>query len=104
MNTTYLVLNKGTHEFNLIVEKNSEHDKKFSLFTSDNSIWSEHFRNQLLFEIKDTGDNLIFSKKVKKVDYDVAEYIRILLSFIHNDYQGIKSEYTIIEKSGLITI
>jgi hypothetical protein len=83
----YLILNnEGQHEYDLIVETlhTYRHEQtKYHLHASQNGIWTEHTKGKLFLTIHDTGNNLIFSKASKTVEYNEVEYIRILMTAIN---------------------
>jgi hypothetical protein len=60
------------------------------LSTSNAEHWSEHYKGVDLLSITDNGDGFVFNhgKLKKKMDYDYAFYLSILLKIISfNDYK-----------------
>ncbi len=83
---TYKVLgDKDIHEFNLVTEDLSDRNTRYSLFASDNPIWTEHTRGTLYFSLIDDGNKLIFDKKLKTLDYGDMNALRIIINFITFD-------------------
>lgn len=78
--TKYVVFDEDSHEYDLVVTK-STNKTKFELFYSDNPVWFEHVRKTLAFKLIDTGNYFKLSKKMRKLDYSVSTYLRILLAF-----------------------
>lgn len=92
---------ENSHEFDLHIESHGLHSRTYSLFASNNGIWSEDTRGKLLLKMTDTGNEIIFDKARKKLDYSIASYMRILLnvSIMFDEY---KINYSIAEQNVLI--
>lgn len=92
----YYVINNDEQFIEYIIKVKVNKDKghtKYTLYRSDNEIWSEHVKGEKIASIKDDGDGLIFSHSNKKLEYSSAEEIRILLNFIQFVEGGLKFTY-----------
>lgn len=102
---SYMVINEqDEYEYDLIVKKTIKNASKFELYASNNSTWTEHAKGELLLAIKDTGNGIIFDRKIQKSDYATAEHIRIVLMFMHDVIETIKNKYKFVEKVVTIEI
>jgi len=72
-----------SHEYNIVVEKKSQ-DTVYSLYYSDNSVWSSTLVGQLALQIIDNGNEIIFPERNCVFDYTETSELFILLSFINN--------------------
>lgn len=92
----YYVINTDEQFIEYIIKVKVNKDKgytKYTLYRSDNEIWSEHAQGEKIVSIKDDGDGLIFSRFDKKINYSSAEEIRILLNFIQFSEGGLQFTY-----------
>ncbi len=98
---TFRVLtSEGDHEYNIIVTKDTV--IRFDIFASNNDCWREETKGTLFFTITDTGDNISFDKKIKKLEYDDVLLVRILLNFInyYDTANGmVEGNYKIVEET-----
>lgn len=63
-------------------------DNRHTLYRNNSEIWNSHVRGELVMEITDDGNGLIFGEKLKKrVDYSESIYLTILLKLINKDYK-----------------
>lgn len=100
----FLVINeKGQHEFDILVITESSRNT-YKLFSSDNSLWAESFRKQLLLTMEDTGDGFKFNRSLDNIGYDVAQNLHILLSFDMKVFTLDKSNFKIIEKDAIVQL
>jgi hypothetical protein len=77
----YLVLNsEGEHEYTIHV-KTINKGEKFTLYRSNNNVWSSDARGEKIFSMTNTGDGVIFNQKIKTLDYAQLVELRILLGF-----------------------
>jgi hypothetical protein len=70
-------------------------DNIHTLYYNNSENWDINVRNTIALQIIDNGNNLIFSKKLKKVKYDKSLYLTILLKLINIDYKFEISDKTI---------
>ena len=77
--------NKEIYEYNITVQINKNGHEEYTLSRSLDDSWSENVRGQELIKIIDTGDMMIFPKKMfaGDVGYDVFAELFILMSFIN---------------------
>jgi len=69
-------------EYNIIVSDNGN-KKIYSLFSSDNEVWCEGARGQLLLKLTNHGNGIKLNKIKKSLKYNDVEYLRILLTLEH---------------------
>lgn len=91
-----LLSHEGVHEYNMFVEK-SKKGIKYSLHTSDNECWSSYYRNELVIEMFDNGnDGVKFSKMKNEMGYDELECLRLIINFeFELDKPNSKYKYTV---------
>lgn len=99
----YIVLSEdGIHEYNIVVNEIKK-ETKYSLFNSNNEIWSKQFRNKLALSMIDNGNGVIFESNISKTfEYHELLAIRLLICFAHQKENGLK--YRIIENINEIEI
>ena len=104
MKTNFKVIDSDDiHQYDIIVtnEPNQDYPMVYDLQASNCGNWSLEAKGKLMLKITDTGDAFELNKKIKKLDYDVAEELVILLKFINYHYStrgGILNEkYHILE-------
>ena len=93
------------NQYDIIVTTDNHHKQDYpityELYASNNGDWAEEAKGKLFLTITDTGDGFELNKKVKRLEYDFAEELVILLKFINYHYTtkgGIFSEkYRIVE-------
>ncbi len=96
-NKKYIAFNQeGEHEFNITVEVVDE-GTKYSLFASNNGIWTEKTKGELFLSMIDTGHGIEFDRGIKSMDYAVLSYARLLLNFYEFLDVNIKDKYKIFE-------
>lgn len=85
----YRVVNTETdaeiHEYTITVDMNSNGHEEITLFRSKNDTWSEHARGEERIKLIDTGDMMIFPKRMFSGDagYDDFAELYIIMSFIN---------------------
>lgn len=104
MKTNFKVIDSDDiHQYDIIVtnEPNQDYPVRYDLHASSGADWSHEAKCKLFLTVTDTGDAFELNKKIKKLDYDVAEELVILLKFINYHYStrgGILNEkYHILE-------
>lgn len=70
---------ENVHEYNIVVEE-TDKGVEYSLFMSDGEQWEEHAKGELILSMINNGDGVIFSKKLKKLDYSDLFAVRLLLN------------------------
>lgn len=87
--------NKIVHEYTITVDMNKNGHEVTTLFRSHEETWSEDNRGEELFNLIDTGDMIIFPKKMFAGDVDYAAFaeLYIMMAFINKTehmplYQG----------------
>lgn len=70
---------ENVHEYNIVVEE-TDKGVEYSLFMSDGEQWEEHAKGELILSMINNGDGVIFSKKLKKLDYGDLFAVRLLLN------------------------
>jgi hypothetical protein len=70
-----------------IYEVDTEEGTQVQLFSSDSSkMWSDHARSELKLTATDTGNDIVFSKKIgKTLDYAELFELHIVLAFMRKD-------------------
>jgi hypothetical protein len=92
----YLVLaQEGNHEYTVVVDKLSESITQYSLYTSNNSIWTDDYKNKMVMSITDNGNGVKFNQKCQTVEYDELLYMKLLLGIHGKDYDD---KFRIIEE------
>jgi hypothetical protein len=93
--------NKIVHEYNIMVHMNKNGHQAVSLHRSHDDVWAEDRRGEQIFSLIDTGDMIIYPKKMFAGDVDYAAHAElfILLSFINKTefmplYEGVIEEIT----------
>ena len=96
--------NKIVHEYDIIVDMNEEGIEVTTLYRSHNDIWSESIRGEEIVYLIDTGETMIFPKKIFSGDvgYDKFAELFVLLSFLNRTdsmplYKGTIEEVTDIQ-------
>lgn len=64
-------------------------DRIHTLYYSKGELWCESHKGQIAMQIEDSGDGIIFGKKLKnrKYNYDTALHLAILMKLIHSEYK-----------------
>jgi len=70
---------ENVHEYNIVVEE-TDKGVEYSLFMSESDQWNEHAKGDLVLSMINDGDGVIFSKKLKKLDYGDLFAVRLLLN------------------------
>jgi hypothetical protein len=102
----YLKDNEGVLDYKVVVIEENDQVKLFLCAVGE--AWTEHIKNTVLFKITDTGNGIKIGPKYRLllengndgegIEYNVAEYLRILMNF--NDATGhMPSNYTCIIES-----
>jgi hypothetical protein len=103
---TYRVINtendgQELHEYDILVGTNEEGHQVTTLRRSLDGNWSEHARGEEVIKLIDTGNEVIFPKKMfsEKVEYDIFAELHIIMSFLSNTsylptYKGRVEEVT----------
>lgn len=98
--------NKIVHEYTIMQYMNNNGHEVTALHRSHDEVWSEHVRGQEVIKLIDTGDMIIYPKKmfVGDVDYAMHAELFILLSFLNKTehmplYQGTIEE--IVENNSI---
>lgn len=102
----YLVLNKqNEHEYTIICEE-SERKTEISLFSSKADIWNDHAKNELQLSLVDNGDEVIFDRELKTLDYANLFSLRLLLNFKTSidENKNNREKCKIIKKKNLIKL
>lgn len=103
---SFMVLDHdGTHEYDLTVELTDE-GEVFSLFLSNGEQWNSDVKGQLELRMTDDGNGIKFDRKLKKLDYSTALYLRILLNFEHMTDGNIlgREKYRVVEITNEILV
>ena len=76
---------KEIHDYNIFVQMNANNHREIILARSLDDSWSDSHRGEEVVKIIDTGDMMIFPKKMfaGDVGYDVFAELFILMSFIN---------------------
>ncbi len=90
--------NKIVHEYTITVDQIDE-GEEIRLCRSYNECWSEDRRGEQIIKLIDTGDGLIYPKKMfsRDVDYAMHAELFILLAFLNKTehmplYEGVIEE------------
>ena len=77
--------NKIVHEYTITVSMNDNGHEVTTLSRSYDDVWAEDNRGEELIKIIDTGDMMIYPKKMYSGDVDYAQHAElfILLSFLN---------------------
>ena len=76
----YMVMAEdGQHEYNIKV-KETDKGKKFTLFLSNGDQWANHAKGLKEITMLDTGDEVIFTPALEKLDYCQLLYVRLLVT------------------------
>jgi hypothetical protein len=72
------------HDYDVTIETTDE-GEKITLFRSNEGIWADDCRGEELFSLLDTGNGVIFPKKIytKEVDYSQLAELFVVLSVIN---------------------
>jgi hypothetical protein len=100
----YMVIAKdGVHEYDLLVEP-VKRGNKFSLLLSGGEQWIA--KGELVLSMTNTGSGVKFDRSLKKIDYAMLLYIRILVSFEHQTDENPlnREKYRIIEDKAVIKV
>lgn len=73
------------HEYDIIKSINSDGNEEIVLFRSFDDVWSEDKRGEEIIKLIDTGDAVIYPKKMYtgEVDYAMHAELYILLAFLN---------------------
>ena len=103
----YLVItSKGEHDYNVIVEDIEGKGTKYSIHMSHGEQYQSHAKGELVISMLDTGNEIVFSKPIKKLDYAESLCLRILLSVEHDTSIGgmTPMKYRIIENKQVLEV
>jgi RNase P protein component len=98
----YLVMN-NQHEVEYVIKekKNKNGHRVLSLHYSNSENWVSGLRGSFIMSITNTGDNVIFSKPLKELDYCELEHLRILIGFdkLTDDNEMVRNDvYHVLEE------
>jgi hypothetical protein len=101
----YMVLNNnGEHEYDIIV-KETKKGVRITLYSSNNKVWASDARNEKLLSALNTGNEMIFDRKFKRLDYSELFALRLLLKFENKfDTELNQDNFTIIPVKNVIDI
>lgn len=103
---TYKVItnnNDQDHEYDLIEIVEDEFNRIYSLYASNNSLWSSHVRGACFLSLIDDGDKLVFNPTFLELGYDDALNVKILLDFASHQ-APFSPKYKIIEETTILDI
>ena len=90
---TYVVLDNGQHEYN-IIERERKNGRTLSLHYSQADFWASRIRGKLAMKMTITGNGVRFSKNAKSLDYSELAHMRMLMNFEQatdsNEYNRLK--------------
>jgi len=99
-----MVINeKGDHEYNIIVSEDTQ-GRKYELLASNNAIWAEPYKDKILLIMTDTGNGFTFDRDLKKVEYDMGLYVRLLLTFDCKTFSSSEDKFKIVEDTAILEI
>jgi hypothetical protein len=103
MDKKYLVIGvDGKHDYDITVV-NTDKGKEYSIFNSMGTQWLSHAQGKLVLKMTDTGNGMVFDKKLgKKQDYHEVLCLHILLSVERVVDPQLK--YQVIEHKTLIEV
>lgn len=80
------ILINNTHEYNLKI-KDEDCKKVFTLKTTDNNVWAEHYRKVKVASAVDNGDDITFNFNGNNISLDYLEslHLYLLLQYIHDN-------------------
>jgi hypothetical protein len=91
--------NKVVHEYTIMQYQNEDDDTVTALHRSHDDVWAESVRGEEILRIIDTGDNLIFPRKMYngEVGYDKLAELYIVMHFMNKTermplFQGVIEE------------
>jgi len=100
--------NKIVHEYTIMQYRNNNGHEVTALHRSHDEVWAEEVRGQEIIKLIDTGDMIMYPKKmfVGDVDYAMHAELFIVLGFLNKTdrmplYQGVIEE---IVENNTITI
>jgi hypothetical protein len=78
------------HEYNITVDINDNNHEEITLYRSRGETWSGHVRGEERIKIIDTGNMMVFPKKMFSGDvaYDEFAELFIITSFINKTSPG----------------
>jgi len=103
----YLVITSdGLHDYNVVVEDIEDKGTKYSIHMSQGEQYNPHAKGELVMSMLDTGNDIVFSKPIKKMDYAESLCLRILLSIEHDiSIAGMTPmKYRIIENKEILEL
>jgi hypothetical protein len=79
--------NTEVHEYLINIDINLNGHEEITLYRSQNDVWSESARGQEVLKVIDTGDMLVFPKKMfaGDVGYDNFAELHIIMSFMSKE-------------------
>lgn len=96
------------YDIKVIRENNQIYPIRYELYASNGNDWTHEVKGKLFLSITDTGDLFQLDKKIKKLDYEVAEQLIMLFKFInynHTTRGGIFCEkYKVVQCTTLIDL
>jgi hypothetical protein len=101
----YLVLNQdGEYEYDIHV-KTTKKGVRYTLFNSNSEIWNSGVKGEEILSMTNTGDGVIFDKKMKALDYSQLAELRILLGFENaSDTKENRDDFKIIPVTDTIKL
>lgn len=104
-NTFKVIDSNDVHQYDIIVTEETIHNQDYpitySLHASNGAEWSHEAKGKLFLTIIDTGDAYVLNKSIKRLEYDFAEELVILIKFINYHYTTIggvpNRNYRVIE-------
>lgn len=97
--------NDSLHEYTVKI-KEVEKGTRFSLYHSKGSQWTEPTKGTLLLSMINNGDGVVFSKKLKKLDYAELTYVRLLMGverYVDTNPMN-KEPYHLVEAKTLVKL
>jgi hypothetical protein len=95
----YKAQNMIVHEYDIVVDMNNNGHEVITLKRSQDDVWASDRRGEEVLSLIDTGDMIIYPKKMYAGDVDYAQHAElfILLSFLNKTehmplYQGVIEE------------
>lgn len=88
---------EDSHEFTIKVDYVKRNVKRYRLYASNNIAWNASLTKEPLLELFDNGNTLSFNKKVGKMMYHEALYMRILLN-LDAAKEAFPAKYKIVEE------
>jgi hypothetical protein len=103
----YMVITSdGVYDYDVIVEDIEGKGTKYSIHMSHGEQYQNHAKGELVISMLDTGDDIVFSKPIKKLDYAESLCLRILLSIEHDTSIGSMTplKYRVVENKQVLEV